>query len=134
MQSKVKTAIVEGRVDARSLASIASALTSHGVQVPSKSALVSMIIESYADMLISSGQADHITSTEHALEILENLNINFREARRRNLKTLSKQIGAERAMDLLSQNLGMGKIQENLVPENLVEKAQSILEGGKDEN
>ena len=125
MINKVRSTVVEGRVDARSLATIANSLTSRGILIKSKSHLVSTIIESYADMLIESNQGYEVESTEAALEILTALGINFQATIRRNLVKLSKQIGAERSLANLQRNLDPTATLG--VDLKLLDKAQSIM-------
>ncbi len=128
MDNKVRSLVVEGRVDPRSLAMIANSLTSNNIPIRSKSHLVSMIIESYADMLVSSKQASMV-STERAIEILASVGMHFQNNTKQKLNRISKQIGHERALEQLQGNLGVKVV----LSEDLLAEAQASLEDQVDD-
>ena len=101
-----RTIVVEGRVDARSLATIAVALTGQNIVIRSKSHLVSIVIEAYCDLLIQDGSGARVDTTSLALELLAKVGIDFKATRKRSLVALSKQISSERALQGLVDTAG----------------------------
>lgn len=124
-----KTIVIEGRVDARSLATIAKALTDSGVVLRSKSFLVSSIIEAYCDILTLDGSITKVASSTLALELLAKVGIVFNSTRRRNLTALSKQISSERALDMLIDE-STGVPNTTMPSEDMLEEAMHRLEQG----
>ena len=123
-----KTIVIEGRVDARSLATIAKALTDSGIVLRSKSFLVSSIIEAYCDILTLDGTITKVDSTALALELLSKVGIVFHATKRRNLTALSKQISSERALGMLSDEVSD---VSNLSPsEDMLQRAMDKMEQG----
>ena len=132
MSDKVRSIVVEGRVDARSLATIANSLTSRGILIRSRSHLVSTIIDAYSDLLVDAGLTSSVVSTENALEILSGLNINFKTTVRKNLKVLSSQISSERALEALTSEIH--PTSQTVVPQSLLNQAEQELDNADEEN
>ncbi len=122
---------VEARVDARSLATIASAFSEKNIPITSRSQLVSTIIETFCDSLVSSKVVTAVDSTAKALQILDHVGIRFTDFSRRNLRALALQIQSERALDNL---VDVEQLDEELTPaliDEALQKYQSV--GSRDD-
>ena len=125
-----RTIVVEGRVDARSLATIATALTGQNVVIRSKSHLVSVIIEAYCDLLVQDGSGVRVDTTTLALELLAKVGREFRATRQRGLMALSKQISSERALQGLVNTAGeIGPVAPTSA---MLQAAETLMEQDND--
>ena len=125
-----RTIVVEGRVDARSLATIATALTGQNVVIRSKSHLVSVIREAYCDLLVQDGSGVRVDTTTLALELLAKVGREFRATRQRGLMALSKQISSERALQGLVNTAGeIGPVAPTSA---MLQAAETLMEQDND--
>jgi len=98
-----KTAVIEGRIDLRDLASCADYFIKQGMGAENKSDLLYKIVTTFARASQAQG-SQVFTSTEEALGYMHDIGlgpvnrIKYKE-RRANAFTLSKVINAERAME-----------------------------------
>ncbi len=115
---------VEARVDPRSLATIASALSQKNIPISSRSQLVSIIIETFCRSLVDSNVVPMVESTTEALQVLERVGIRFTEFSRRNLRSLALQIHSERAIDNLAKTEDLDEV---LTPE-VIDEALAKLQ------
>lgn len=98
MSKKPKTAVVEGRVDIRDLATIARYLQLINQLPTSKSALITEIVGAWADVLVMNNMIDRTTDTIKAVQELERLGFSMGGESRsgqRNRRTYLKQIQKE---------------------------------------
>lgn len=113
-----KTAVIEGRIDMRDLATCADYMASIGLTATSRSDLMYKIVASFAKAAIEQG-AQEFTSTEEALSYLtmmgfKSVNRPKRPERMANSFTLSKVIAAERGMEASSINVEQDELEEAL--------------------
>jgi len=100
-----KTVVVVARVDARSLATIATAFAEKKILIKSRSHLNSLIIETFCSSLVDSDIVTRVKTTDEALDILMSLGIGFEKSLQRCLVSLAKQIDIEQAIDGVDENL-----------------------------
>ena len=96
--SKPKTAVIEGRVDIRDLATIARYFQLINQLPQSKSALITEVVGAWADVLVMNNMIDRTTDTIKAVQELERLGFSMGGESRsgaRNRRTYLKQIQKE---------------------------------------
>ena len=98
-----KTAVIEGRLDLRDLASCADYFVKNNMPATSRSDLLYKIVATFANAAQAQGSRA-FTSTEDALAFMTSLNIGMmnrtkREGRLANAFTLAKVIKSERSME-----------------------------------
>lgn len=113
-----KTAVIEGRIDMRDLATCADYMIKSGISATSRSDLLYKVVASFAQAAIEQGALE-FDSTESALAYLnmlgfKSLNRPKRPERMANAFTLSKVIGAERGMEVSSINVEQNELEEAL--------------------
>ena len=95
-----KTHVFEIRGDIRTFAAIARYLLTNGVHIKTKSELGSESMELLLSILIANGKATKFTSSESALEYLQDVKLDGTKGNR-GLEALAKQIQIETGMSVL---------------------------------
>jgi hypothetical protein len=70
-----KTAVLLTRCDLRSIATIAKFYQSRGIELSSKSGLVSRCVEDFCDLLVNNGKVDRFLSTSEARDYLAGIGL-----------------------------------------------------------
>ena len=125
IKKKAKTIVVEGRVDLRSLATIAKFLYAEGAMPETRSGLVSKIIEDYCDLLVSNNLGIAEESTMEAFKTMNDLGFNLggpSRSGKRNRKAYLTQIQAE---TIQADQVGTGPV--NLLDSDEAKEAYERL-------
>ncbi len=134
-KGRPKTAVLSTRADLRSIAALAAFYESNGIRPSSRSNLLYMVIEDYADLVIKKGLSPKIDSTTEAMQILSSLSleVSSMQTTGANRRELLKQISLE---DIVAEGTDPAyldrKKKSGLTDEEIEEAVNKITEAPKE--